>query len=305
MPFYRQAHIRVFNKKFQDDGKKALNLAYDDLKDAFLRDKTMTSTVTFNSSSASSAQGTLTLGETATYTASYTITQSDIDTGGLRNQITFEGNTIRNPVPAEKDAKDVSDNGNDADGNTTDDPTFTLLGTDSDNDGEPDTTDIDDDNDGILDQYELCLTFSLDGDNFQNYSGAVPIVVGSEYDSNNNLVSPFPNTSKLPPFSAVNNDGDVWTTGQNANGVSFAPYHGQFFLELLVNQGPGNNRAAWNESTHTPSSNFDRVVAFETVYPNQTYTVNYYHKVGGRKDVNFAGGASTFLQVQSLSLIHI
>ena len=35
VPFYRQAHIRVFNKKFQDDGKKALNLAYDDLKDAF------------------------------------------------------------------------------------------------------------------------------------------------------------------------------------------------------------------------------------------------------------------------------
>ena len=92
----------------------------------------------------------------------------------------------------------------------------------------------------------------------------------------------------------------MWTTGQNANGVSFAPYQGQFFLELLVNQGAGNDRAAWNESTHTPSSNFDRVVAFETVYPNQTYTVNYYHKVGGRKDVNFAGGASTFLQVQSM-----
>ena len=35
VPFYRQAHIRVFNKKFQDDGKKALNLAYDDLKNAF------------------------------------------------------------------------------------------------------------------------------------------------------------------------------------------------------------------------------------------------------------------------------
>ena len=46
----------------------------------------MTSTVTFNSASAGSAQGSVTLGETATYTASYTITQSDIDTGGLRNQ---------------------------------------------------------------------------------------------------------------------------------------------------------------------------------------------------------------------------
>ncbi|MBJ34299.1 MAG: hypothetical protein CMC90_00140 [Flavobacteriaceae bacterium] len=36
VPFYRQAHIRVFNKKFQSDGKKALDLAYSDLKKAFL-----------------------------------------------------------------------------------------------------------------------------------------------------------------------------------------------------------------------------------------------------------------------------
>lgn len=36
VPFYRQAHIRVFNKKFQNEGKKALDLAYSDLKKAFL-----------------------------------------------------------------------------------------------------------------------------------------------------------------------------------------------------------------------------------------------------------------------------
>ena len=181
------------------------------LKDALGNSLTMTTGPSFVSATASSSVGNLIVGETATYSATYLITQSDVDSGGVENSITFTGNSARNPDMSEKDVKDVSDNGNDADGNTTDDPTFTLLGTDSDNDGEPDTTDIDDDNDGILDQYELCLTFSLDGDNFQNYSGAVPIVVGSEYDSNNNLVSPFPNTSKLPPFSAVNNDGDVWT----------------------------------------------------------------------------------------------
>ena len=78
---------------------------------------------------------------------------------------------------AEKDVKDTSDDGDDTDGNTTNDPTFTLLGTDSDGDGEPDTTDIDDDNDGILDQYELCLSFTLDGNNFNNFSGDTPIVV--------------------------------------------------------------------------------------------------------------------------------
>ena len=60
--------------------------------------------------------------------------------------------TVRNPVPAEKDVKDVSDNGIDTDGNTEDDPTFLVLGLDSDGDTIPDTTDIDDDNDGILDK---------------------------------------------------------------------------------------------------------------------------------------------------------
>ncbi len=36
VPYYRQAHLRVFNKKFENDGKKALDLAYNDLRDAFI-----------------------------------------------------------------------------------------------------------------------------------------------------------------------------------------------------------------------------------------------------------------------------
>ena len=35
VPYYRQAHIRVFNDKFRLDGDKALNLAYNDIKEAF------------------------------------------------------------------------------------------------------------------------------------------------------------------------------------------------------------------------------------------------------------------------------
>ncbi len=35
VPFYRQAHIRVFNEKYQKDGIKALDLAYSDIKRAF------------------------------------------------------------------------------------------------------------------------------------------------------------------------------------------------------------------------------------------------------------------------------
>ena len=35
VPFYRQAHLRVFNEKFKVDGGKALDLAYNDIKEAF------------------------------------------------------------------------------------------------------------------------------------------------------------------------------------------------------------------------------------------------------------------------------
>jgi len=35
VPFYRQAHIRVFNDKFESEGKKALDLAYSDIKRSF------------------------------------------------------------------------------------------------------------------------------------------------------------------------------------------------------------------------------------------------------------------------------
>ena len=35
VPYYRQAHIRVFNDKFRVDGDKALNLAYNDIEEAF------------------------------------------------------------------------------------------------------------------------------------------------------------------------------------------------------------------------------------------------------------------------------
>ena len=87
----------------------------------------------------------------------------------------MKGTSARNPVPSEKDVKDISDNGNDLDGNSTDDPTILVLGLDSDGDGTPDSTDIDDDGDGILDRDEKCLTFLLDGTSFESYTGHSPL----------------------------------------------------------------------------------------------------------------------------------
>ena len=77
----------------------------------------------FTSSSASSAQGTLMVGETATYTASYTITQAALDTGGVSNSVLVTGSS-----PGQSNnVTDTSDDGDDSDGNTEDDTTDTSI----------------------------------------------------------------------------------------------------------------------------------------------------------------------------------
>ena len=285
--------ITVENISSQDLIK---NLTFvDTLTDNYLLPRTMSSTVTFSSSTAGSSLGTLTIGEIATYTSSYTITQADIDSGGIRNQITFEGTSDRNPVPEEKDVKDISDNGTDTDGNTSDDPTILVLGTDSDGDGIPDSTDIDDDDDGILDQDEQCLTFLLDGTSFESYTGTFP--PGSPANRN----SPFPNTSTAPPFTSVNGDGEVWSSSQGPQGTTFTPYQGFYFIELLTNDASANDASYWNESTLGTNPNYDRIMVIENVYPNRTYNIEYFHKEGGRFVATHAGGGATLLQIQSMN----
>ena len=75
----------------------------------------------FTSASSGSSQGTLTLGETATYTASYTITQVAVDAGGTSNTVLATASSPGNT----NDVTDTSDDGDDDDNNTTDDPTIT------------------------------------------------------------------------------------------------------------------------------------------------------------------------------------
>ena len=78
------------------------------------------------SSSAGSIEGQLISDETATYTTSYTIKAADVASGGIKNTVTAisyhypEGN----PVIL---TQDVSDDGDDTDGNTVDDPTLATL----------------------------------------------------------------------------------------------------------------------------------------------------------------------------------
>ena len=94
----------------------------DTLTDANGGALTLGSGPTFSSTDGSSAEGTLVAGETATYTASFTITQAVIDAGGLSNTVTATGQD-----PSDTDVSDQSDDGDDTDGNTADDPTETPF----------------------------------------------------------------------------------------------------------------------------------------------------------------------------------
>lgn len=70
--------------------------------------------------------GLLTPGEVWEYTASHTITQADINAGGFENSVTAEGTA---PDPDGPVVSDISDDGDDSDGNTEDDPTVVEITT--------------------------------------------------------------------------------------------------------------------------------------------------------------------------------
>ncbi len=76
----------------------------------------------FQSSSEGSPSGTLLPQESATYVASYRLVQEDIDAGGISNTATVVGQP-----PLGAPISDVTDNGDDGDGNTEDDPTELVI----------------------------------------------------------------------------------------------------------------------------------------------------------------------------------
>ncbi|MEM6516752.1 MAG: gliding motility-associated C-terminal domain-containing protein, partial [Bacteroidota bacterium] len=77
---------------------------------------------TFVSSNLGSVEGTLLSSEIATYIASYTITQADVDSGGISNSVTATALDATDDI-----VSDVSDNGDDSDGNSTNDATTVIL----------------------------------------------------------------------------------------------------------------------------------------------------------------------------------
>ena len=95
----------------------------DTLTDGTSSTLNLSSGPTFVSSSSGSATGTLVVGETATYSATFLINQSALDSGGLFNSVYGAASSPGNT----NNATDTSDDGDDSDGNTTNDPTETTL----------------------------------------------------------------------------------------------------------------------------------------------------------------------------------
>ena len=95
----------------------------DTLKDGNGGNLTLNGGPNFVSASASSAAGTLKVNETATYTASYTISGAAANTSKISNSVVAVGSSPGRT----NDVTDTSDDGNDSDGNTTDDATETAI----------------------------------------------------------------------------------------------------------------------------------------------------------------------------------
>ncbi len=76
----------------------------------------------FDALNSDNVEGILGVGEQATYTATYVIEQGAVDAGGFSNSVVADGDS-----PADTNVMDTSDDGDDTDGNTEDDPTETII----------------------------------------------------------------------------------------------------------------------------------------------------------------------------------
>jgi uncharacterized repeat protein (TIGR01451 family) len=101
---------------------RSVAVASDTLRRADGTVLTLTSGPSFRGATLGSSAGVLLPGEVASYLATYVLTQADLDAGGISNTATVTGTPPVGPA-----VSDVSDNGDDTDGNTTDDVTELTI----------------------------------------------------------------------------------------------------------------------------------------------------------------------------------
>ena len=84
----------------------------------------LSSPITFVNNSDSSSPGSLVAGETSTYVSTYTFDSAGVNAGGISLTVTGTGSTPGNS----NNVVDVSNDGDDSDGNLIDDPTQVIIG---------------------------------------------------------------------------------------------------------------------------------------------------------------------------------
>ena len=84
---------------------------------------TLTSEPTFDGADLGSSEGSLLIGEIATYIATFTINEQALNAGSVSNSVSVSGKTANNQIVA-----DISDDGDDFDGDLEEDATVTELG---------------------------------------------------------------------------------------------------------------------------------------------------------------------------------
>ncbi len=84
----------------------------------------LSSPITFLGNSASSSPGNLIAGEISTYVSTYTFDSAGVNAGGVSLTVTGTGSTPGNT----NNVIDISNDGDDSDGNSVDDPTQVIIG---------------------------------------------------------------------------------------------------------------------------------------------------------------------------------
>jgi uncharacterized repeat protein (TIGR01451 family) len=142
----------------------------------------------FGSSSLGSSAGTLQVGEKAGYLATYTVGLLAANSGGVTNQVTASGLSPENVT-----VTDVSDDGDDTDGNTLDDRTETTLVARKSLLVTKTVTAVDDDNNGEIGSFDL-LNYEIKVENDGEVQLSNLSVVDNLNDSSGNLVTTLSTT---------------------------------------------------------------------------------------------------------------
>ena len=231
--------VIVYNILIKNTGN--VNLSSISLTDTFTDGSTNTLSLdagpTYVSSTGTSTQGNLIIGETATYTASYTVVQSAVDSGSVINFVTVTASSPGNT----NDVNDVSDDGNDSDGNSLNDPTITLFNSSTEIEVTK-TSSVTDNNSNSVNDLGDTIFYTITVENKSNVSLTGLVISDVLTDGNGNVLS----LSTGPTFISSSASSSQGTLAVGETAVYSAGY--------VVTQAALDSGSVSNVVTATASS---------------------------------------------------